>query len=59
MGLGSKLFFKGARMPDALRAFVWVSGNLDLLKGMRQLPHVDPFGSGRDNFIGIKARFSK
>ena len=27
-GLGSKPFFlKRARMPDALRAFVWVSGN--------------------------------
>ena len=37
-----------------------LSGNWDPLKGTRRLPRVDPYGSGRDNFIGIRAdRFSK
>ena len=54
-GLGSKSFFKRARMPDALQAFVWVSRNWDPLKSTRRLPRVDPFESGHDNFIGIRA----
>ena len=36
-----------------------LSGNWDPLKGARRLPRVNPSGSGRDNFIGIRARFSK
>ena len=48
-------FFKRARIPDALQAFGWISRNWDPLKSMRPLPRVDLFGSGRDNFIGIRA----
>ena len=36
-------------------SLVGFSGNWNPFKGMRRLPRVDPFGSGRDNFIGIRA----
>ena len=45
----------GCRMPCALQVLGWVSENWDPLKGMRRLPRVDLFESGRDNFIGIRA----
>ena len=51
---GSVPFFKRARISNALRAFDWVSGNWNLLKGKRRLPHVGLFESGRD-IIGIRA----
>ena len=38
--------FKRARLPNALRAFGWVSENWDPLKGTRWLPPVDPPGRG-------------
>ena len=47
-------FYKRVRILDALRAIGWISGNWDPLKGTRRLPCVDIFGSGRDNFIGIR-----
>ena len=34
--------FKRVKLPNALRAFGWVSKNRDPLKGARQLPRVDP-----------------
>ena len=42
-------------MPYALRALGWVLGNWDPPKSPRRLSRVDLFGSGRDNFIGIRA----
>ena len=42
-------------MSNALRVLGWSPGKLDLLKGTRRLPRVDLFGSGCDNFIGIRA----
>ena len=53
--MGSLSYFKWARISNALRAFVWVSENWDPFKGTRRLPRDDLFGSGRDNFIGIRA----
>ena len=40
------LFFQRVSLPNALRAFGWVSGNWDPLKGLRRLPRVDPSGQG-------------
>ena len=37
---------KRARLPNALRAFGWVSGNWNPLKGAQRLPRVDPPGRG-------------
>ena len=48
-------FFKWVRIPDALRAFSWIPRNWDPFKGTRRLPYVGLCGSGRDNFIGIRA----
>ena len=41
-----------------MRAFDWVSGNWNPLKGTRRLPRVGLFGSGHDNWYQNR-RFSK
>ena len=38
------IFFKQVRLPNALRAFGWVSRNWDPLKGTRRLLRVDLLG---------------
>ena len=40
------IFFKQVRLPNALRAFGWVSRNCDPLKGTRRLSRVDLLGRG-------------
>ena len=47
-------FFKRGKIPDALRAFGWILRNWDRLKGTQWLSRIDLFGSGRENFIGIR-----
>ena len=44
-------FFKRAKIPNALQAFGWVSGNWDSFKSTRQLPRVDFLGQDVTDII--------
>ena len=46
LGVGILVVQMGYDILFALRGLEWVSGNWDLLKATRRLPHVNPSGRG-------------
>ena len=53
--MGSISFLNGLGCQMSYESLDGLSGNWDPFKGSRRLPCVNLSGSGRDNFIGIRA----